>query len=364
MIIGAVATYKAIKSLYSIKISKIIMPKISIIVPCWGVEKYLNRCVESLVGQTFKDIEIILVDDESPDRVPEMCDDWAQIDSRIRVIHKKNGGLGMACNSGIDVATGEYIAFCDSDDWVNLDTYERLYLTAQSTNADAVYSGIQMIDDAGIVRPLNQPSTFEVMTNRARILEMAMDMICSKAEDPIESHIAMSAKIVLYRRALIEKNNLRFESEREFITEDLIWNLDILGHASIVTTLPNTFYYYYDNSSSISKKIRLDRFPFFKTNRDEIRRRTSKMRFPSNVQERIDRMYIRFLRHQVGDIMLSSHTSGEKKRVVTEMLTDETTQKVFSTYPVSKLTKQQQVIIYLMKHNCQLGLRLLFKIRR
>ena len=100
------------------------MAKVSIIVPCWGVEKYLDRCVESLVNQTLQDIEIILVDDESPDRVPEMCDDWAKKDRRIKVIHKKNGGLGLACNSGIEVATGEYLAFCDSDDWVDAKMYE------------------------------------------------------------------------------------------------------------------------------------------------------------------------------------------------------------------------------------------------
>lgn len=107
------------------------MPKVSIIVPCWGVEKYLDKCVESLVYQTLSDIEIILVDDESPDRVPEMCDEWAKKDGRIKVVHKKNAGLGMACNSGLDVATGEYVAFCDSDDWVELNTYEALYSKAK-----------------------------------------------------------------------------------------------------------------------------------------------------------------------------------------------------------------------------------------
>lgn len=340
-------------------------PKVSIIVPCWGVEKYLDRCVESLVNQTLRDIEIILVDDVSPDRVPEMCDAWAEKDSRIIVVHKpKNEGLGMACNSGIEVATGEYIAFCDSDDWVELDTYERLYATAVSTNADAVYSGIQTIDDAGVVRPMNQPDRFEVMADRKRILEYAMDMICSKAEDPVESHIAMSGKIVLYSRALIEENHLRFESERKFITEDLIWNLDVLGHAARIVTLPETFYYYYDNTSSISKKIRLDRFPFFKSNREELSRRTKEMGFPIGVQERIDRMFIRYVRHQVGDILMSTHKIADKKRVVSEMLTDMTTKSVLSSYPVHKLTRQQQIILWLMKHNCQMSLSLLFKIRR
>ena len=349
-------------------------PKVSIIVPCWGVEKYLNRTMGSLVGQTLKDIEIILVDDKSLDETPTICDNWkCRADSvelkdfrgNIKVVHKPvNEGLGMACNSGIEEATGEFIAFCDSDDWVEVDTYERLYATAVNTKADAVYSGIQTIDDKGVVRPMNQPDRFEIMTDRNRIHEFAMDMICSKAEDPVESHIAMSAKIVLYRRELISKYNLRFESERKYITEDLIWNLDILGHASVVVKIPFTFYYYYDNSNSISKKIRLDRFPFFKSNREEITRRVKTMGFPTVTQERIDRMFLRYVRHQVGDILMSSHSASIRKRVVSEMLMDETTQQVLASYPTNKLRMQQQIIMWLMQHNCQMALSLLFKVKR
>ena len=102
------------------------LPKVSIIVPCWGVEKYLDRCVESLVNQTLTDIEIILVDDGSTDNCPAMCDRWAEKDSRIKVIHKENGGLSSARNAGLDACTGDYIGFVDSDDWIEPDMYEYL----------------------------------------------------------------------------------------------------------------------------------------------------------------------------------------------------------------------------------------------
>ena len=94
------------------------MSKVSIIVPVYKVEQYLDRCVKSLINQTYTDIEIILVDDGSPDACPKMCDDWAKKDARIRVEHKQNGGLSDARNAGIDVATGEYLTFIDSDDYV------------------------------------------------------------------------------------------------------------------------------------------------------------------------------------------------------------------------------------------------------
>ena len=100
---------------------------ISIIVPVYKVEKYLDECVQSLVDQTYKNLEIILVDDGSPDRCPQMCDDWARKDSRIRVIHKPNGGLSSARNAGLDAAKGDYIGFVDSDDIIDTEMYEKLY---------------------------------------------------------------------------------------------------------------------------------------------------------------------------------------------------------------------------------------------
>ncbi len=96
-------------------------PLISVIVPVYKVEKYFDECVESIVNQTYRNLEIILIDDGSPDNCPQMCDDWTKRDARIRVIHKENGGLSSARNAGLDVCKGEYIAFVDSDDFIHRD---------------------------------------------------------------------------------------------------------------------------------------------------------------------------------------------------------------------------------------------------
>ena len=101
--------------------------KFSVVLPIYNVEKYLNRCLDSVMNQTYKKIEIILVDDGSPDNCPQMCDNWAKVDDRIKVVHKKNAGLGEARNSGLDVATGDYIAFFDSDDYIDTRLFEELY---------------------------------------------------------------------------------------------------------------------------------------------------------------------------------------------------------------------------------------------
>ena len=117
-------------------------PKISVIVPVYKVEKYLDRCVESIVNQTYKNLEIILVDDGSPDNCPAMCDAWAEKDERIRVIHKENGGLSDARNAGMDIATGDYIGFVDSDDWIEPDMYQFLMNNILENDSDISRCGL------------------------------------------------------------------------------------------------------------------------------------------------------------------------------------------------------------------------------
>lgn len=122
------------------------MPEISIIVPVYKVEKYLNRCVKSILNQTFTDFELILVDDGSPDRCPTMCDEWEKKDHRIKVIHKENGGLSSARNAGLDVACGNFIGFVDSDDWIEEDMYELLHRIIVKHNADIAMCGYFFTD--------------------------------------------------------------------------------------------------------------------------------------------------------------------------------------------------------------------------
>ena len=131
-------------------------PKISIIVPVYNVEQYLNQCVESIVGQTYQNLEIILVDDGSPDSCPKMCEDWANNDKRIQVIHKLNGGLSDARNAGIDVASGEYLMFVDSDDFIAANMVMDLYALLNRTNADIACGGVYRYCDGKITDIYNE----------------------------------------------------------------------------------------------------------------------------------------------------------------------------------------------------------------
>lgn len=122
-------------------------PKISIIVPVYKVEQYLRRCLDSIASQTFTDWECILIDDGSPDKSGAICDEYAEKDSRFRVIHQKNAGVSAARNAGLDVARGEWIGFVDSDDWVEKDCYETALYLADENNADLVQWNMQAFSD-------------------------------------------------------------------------------------------------------------------------------------------------------------------------------------------------------------------------
>ena len=123
------------------------MVKVSVIIPIYNVEKYLKNCIESVWNQTYENLEIILVDDGSPDRCPLLCDEYAQMDSRVRVIHKKNGGICSARNAGLKIAKGEYVGFCDNDDLYLPDLIEDNYRLAKENDVDLMrYAKIKRLE--------------------------------------------------------------------------------------------------------------------------------------------------------------------------------------------------------------------------
>ena len=130
------------------------MPAISVIVPVYKVERYLGACVSSVLAQTFEDFEVILVDDGSPDGCPALCDAWAQKDPRVRVIHRENGGLSAARNTGIEAAKGRFLTFLDSDDRLEPDTLRRAYDAQRQHDADLVIFNLVYVDEQNTPLPV------------------------------------------------------------------------------------------------------------------------------------------------------------------------------------------------------------------
>lgn len=174
---------------------------ISIIVPVYRVEQYLVKCVESLLGQTYRETEIILVDDGSPDQCGAICDGYAARDSRIRVIHQPNGGVSSARNAGLAAASGEYIGFVDPDDWVQPDMYERMLEEMTARQADLVICGYQYHHEDGSVDETRlYPERDTEVIDRKELLKRFGDM------PPTVRHVTWNK---LFRRSLLRE--LRFD---------------------------------------------------------------------------------------------------------------------------------------------------------
>lgn len=341
-----------------------IQPKVSVVVPVYNVEQYLGRTMDSLLNQTLSEMEIILVDDGSPDNCPAICDEYSNKYKNVKVVHKNNGGLGMACNSGIDVASGEYIAFCDSDDYVDKEMYEEMYLAAIKNNADVVYTGIKTENENGEVHTMNEYTETTNYHGKEEIHSFAMDMIASKPSDPVERYVPMSAKVALYRKALIDMCDLHFVSERVIISEDLVWNIDVLCHAQCVVALSRTFYYYYNNTDSLSKKVRTDRFPFFKTMRETLIDRCGEYGMPSAVRQRIDRMFIGYGRYYLGNIIKSSLPQRVKYKIVAEICNDDIWNEIWKNYPVEEMPVSHRIMFLMIRLKMYMLISLVYLIKK
>ena len=201
---------------------------VSVIVPIYNVEKYLRMCVDSILNQTYGDLQIILVDDGSPDRCGEICDEYAKKDKRIEVIHKENGGLGYARNSGLELAKGEYVIFLDSDDWIDAGHIERLVAEAKKTNADVIVHGYKKCTDEGTV--VNKAKLIKLGEFTDAINDVLYPMIAPGPDSPADETLPVSAWCKLYRLKIIKENNLQFVNEKECISEDIVFNLSFFPH--------------------------------------------------------------------------------------------------------------------------------------
>lgn len=212
-------------------------PEISIIVPVYKVEPYLDRCINSILNQTFCDFELILVDDGSPDRCPQMCDEWSRRDERIRVVHKENGGLSSARNAGLDIALGKYLCFVDSDDWVAEDMCEYLLGLLQKYSADMVSTPPRIC--AGSVKIPECSEKIDILTSKEFVERLL------KVHTRITEHYAWGK---LYKADLWE--SIRFPEN--LIAEDVLGVFEVTLQADRVVCSNQMKYFYYQNSSGIT----------------------------------------------------------------------------------------------------------------
>ncbi|MBQ9414448.1 MAG: glycosyltransferase [Clostridia bacterium] len=215
-------------------------PLISVIVPVYNVEEYLDACVQSIVDQTYSDLEIVLVDDGSPDACGAMCDEWAKKDERIRVIHKENGGQAEARNVGIQQATGEYIGFVDSDDVIAADMFWHLYELLQQHDAQIVGCRMAMYDDRS---QLPKVSDEEEITVFDRI-----DAVKSQLS---ETHFANTVPNLLIKSDIAKA--VPFDVGK--IHEDILWPFRVLCRVERAVYTTKVLYFYYQRPGSTMNTV-------------------------------------------------------------------------------------------------------------
>lgn len=211
--------------------------KISVIVPIYNVEKYLNRCMESLLSQTYNNIELILVDDGSTDNSSKLCDMYAKKSDRVVVIHKKNGGLGSARNAGVLASTGDYVTFIDSDDWVTVDAYGYMLNVLIEHNCDVVQCSFIQTEE--VCCPINDKEHIDIYTNKD-ILNYYMYYSTKTG--------SYSVWKFLYKAELVK--DIKFREGK--INEDIDYNYKVLRRANRLAVSNQVKYFYYQNHESLS----------------------------------------------------------------------------------------------------------------
>lgn len=237
---------------YACEMGDIRVCKVSVIVPVYQVEAYLARCIDSILAQTFTDYELILVNDGTKDGCPAIMQTYAERDSRIRQVHKENGGLSSARNAGLDVARGEYIAFVDSDDYVAPQWLEDIVCAADETGAEQVLYNYALVIDGK-----EQGAYLRFESETINVDQLGLAQYFYRYWMPYKH--GQEAWSKLYRRSVIEENHLRFAPNNEVFAEDTLFSAMYLLHTRIIAAINAPYIYYVQRGDSLMgmKKPRL-----------------------------------------------------------------------------------------------------------
>ena len=319
---------------------------VSIVVPVYNVEKYLDRCVESIVNQTYKNLEIILVDDGSIDGSSQKCDDWSFRDPRIRVVHKENAGPGMARNAGMEYASGKYIFFFDSDDYVDLGAVQKCVEAAEKFKADTVVFGRSNVYSDGRIEK-------EEITVPKEIYEAeGVKNVFLPELFNYGIGFGMSAWSKMFNLELIKKHRLVFASEKDIISEDAMFCMEYFSVSERVALLSDNLYYYYKNDKSFTRIYRFDRF---QKNNEFLEKCTDKAKYlglSDIIYRNIAARYHGMTLGTLGQIVDSDLNKKEKKAIIRSIYKDNILKKTLKLEIIKLDALQPRIFWILLKLRC------------
>ncbi len=333
-------------------------PKVSVIIPVYKAEAYLQRCVASVTAQTLKEIEIILIEDGSPDASGEICDRLAAQDNRIHVLHKQNEGAGMARNSGLELATGKYIGFVDADDYAEPTMFENLYTAAERHGAQVAMSGMCFVDGNMFSQAGDriEKSSFyeETVFEGEGVCELMLGVAGALPHEKDDSRYGMSVCTNLYRADFVRQNGLRFLSERDILSEDALFSVDCLCAAQKAVGVPGALYCYCRNGESVSKSYNPKRLEKSAVFLKELEKRFSKRMPAAQYRLYFDRTAQGFGRILCAQEILHAFDTKMPFGTLCSRLKTICTQahiaSALETYPWYKLPVRQAVFAFLMKY--------------
>lgn len=335
-------------------------PLISVIVPVYNVEYYLDRCLTSLVNQTYSNMEIILIDDGSKDNSGMICDNWKEKDNRIVVIHKKNAGLGYARNSGLEICKGEYICFVDSDDFVSANMIQTMYDAIKKENADTCYCSFNIYSNKKN-EVVKKSFVNSGVYDGKKIL---LDIAGSLPEDKVDFNKEMSVWACLFSGQIIRENGIVFTSEREIICEDFPFDIRYLPKTNKVVVIDNCFYYYCINGESLTHKFDEKRFDKEKHLFSSLDERLSSVISKEDYLIRLQRLFLGRIRATLM-IEIKNSKLGFFKIIkdVKKIISDELVQEVLQDYPYQKNPRTIKLFNACMKNKLSLAVYIMCLIR-
>ena len=324
---------------------------VTVVLPIYNVEQYLERCILSIINQTYRNLEIILVDDGSPDNCPQICDAYAMRDPRIKVIHKQNAGLGMARNTGLAEATGEYICFFDSDDFVAPETVETCVAAAEVNKADLVIFGKTDVTPEGKPLGTSIPTPPKQLFCGDEVQTILLPMAIHPNQKTGEDwNIVHSAWNKLYSMATIRASGWSFASEREIISEDYYSLTELYSHLNRVYVLDRAFYCYTVNNTSLSRSYKPDRFERIKVFYNAMVSLSRRMELADVLAQPIKGITLGFTIGAMKHIVSSGLKHRHKYRELKKIVKDDCLQEIVRTTCYSGSNLQKKLLYTAVKY--------------
>lgn len=321
-------------------------PKISVIIPVYNVEKYLHRCVDSILNQSLQDFEIILVNDGSTDSCPEICDKYVQQDERIRVIHKQNARVAAARNDGIKVAQGEFISLIDSDDWIEPTMLEEMYSTATKFGCDFVMCDFTK-KGKEVEYIVSQPIA-EGFYNRERIEKELFK--CLIMFDNIEFPPTISNWTCLFNREFLIDNVLYYDEDIHYC-EDSIFGSKVMYNANRFYYLKGKYFYnYFYNPNSTTSKYNPKKWDSYLKINERLEDYFKNDNFDFSYQLKINMLY--FTLNMMSEIGRSNESFFEKRKYCKKVITNKRVRTIFKDFKMPEVSFGLKIVINLIKYKC------------